>query len=259
MTRSVHYYDALQYQMLDKHKSIPPPPTTLDPTTLPNPSYKLSSRLPGVRTVSSINNEKRYSFTNLLKSFLDTSEEHHEATRSAAKMPFLDINEIEVYQTLTIEDYETDGRKIFEKIRTHEVFYKRERLEYAVIIYDDGVQEYGNVHMFFRALYKGEVLDLCLAQRYISVDEEHVTGLEVVRPAVESNYNGMFIAYIDQIDRSVSIRPNFKYGKLRGSDLYVQYLVHTDTDRFLFINSRGQLKELSDGTYKEWTIEYVSD
>ncbi|KAG2216809.1 hypothetical protein INT45_013821 [Circinella minor] len=255
MARTIHYYDALQHEMTEDYEAIPERSMYIDPVQLPDPSYTLSSRLRGCHTLKSINNKKPFNFENLLKSFLDTYEEGHEATQYRRNMPSLNINEIEVYQTLNIIDYETDGQKVSETIRTHKVFYNRERMDYVIILYDDDVQVYGSVDMFFRIVYKGAILDLCLAQMYISIDQEHVTGLEIVRPALNSNYNGMFIAYVHQIDRGISIVKDFKYGKRSGSDLHYQYLVNTDTDRFSFINSKGRLKVFPDEMYQGWKTD----
>ena len=165
-------------------RSVPTPPAYLDPSTLPPPSYTLSSRLSGVHTVSSINAKMTFNISSLLKSFLDIYKEQIESVWSEAKMASWDINEIEIYQTLTITDYEIDGLPITETIRTHEIFYNRKREDYVVLLYDDDVQVYCQVGMFFRVLYKGNILDLCLAQKYSSIEKEHITGLEIVRPSL---------------------------------------------------------------------------
>ena len=54
--------------------------------------------------------------------------------------------------------------EIYERICTHEIFYKWECPGYTVILYDIDVQEYGYIDMFFTVLYKVKILDLCFAQ-----------------------------------------------------------------------------------------------
>jgi hypothetical protein len=151
------------------------------------------------------------------------------------------------------------GLILQKKNRTHETFYGRKRKDYAAILYyddcNDGVCAYGCVYMFFRVLYKGRILDLCLAQKYGSIDREHPTGLEIIQPLLEQNYSGMFICYCSQIDRGIFIMSDFKLGRQERSNFYVQYLVNTDTDRYSFINSKGQLETLSNDEYEDWSLD----
>ena len=101
-------------------------------------------------------------------------------------------------------------------------------------------------------VYHDKILDLCLAQWFTHASTPHPTGLEVVKPGLDQNYNGMFIAYVDQIDRSVWIVPDFSSEKNDTNNLYHQYLVNTDSDRFSWINSKGESTNLPDNVYVEW-------
>jgi hypothetical protein len=62
-----------------------------------------------------INEQMPFNYNYLVKSFLDTYEEHNKATRSVSKMPSLDADNIEMFQTLTLKDVEDDGLDITEK------------------------------------------------------------------------------------------------------------------------------------------------
>ncbi|KAI8146206.1 hypothetical protein BJV82DRAFT_408821 [Fennellomyces sp. T-0311] len=257
MARSVHYYDSLEYKKAETNSPIPIPPAFVDPASLPPPTYALSSELSGFHTIHSVHStesQPNFSFKDLLSSFLDTNENGNSATRARRNMPKLENQQLEIYQMLTITDFETDGKKIVEKIRTHEVFHGRKRVEYAVFRYDKE-EVYGQTRMFFSIQYGSRIVNLCLAQRYTHVETAHATGLEVVKPALDQNYNGMFIAYANQIDRSVWIVPDFGSGKMNDNNLFNRYLVNTDADRFSWINTKGKTVKLPDRTYVKWTEE----
>jgi hypothetical protein len=103
-------------------------------------------------------------------------------------------------------------------------------------------------------VYKGRILELCLAQKYPPIDRQQQTGLETVQPMIEQNYNIMSICYCSQIDRGISIVPDFKLGQQNGNNFYRQYLVNIDTDRYSFINSKGSLQTLPANDYIDWSL-----
>jgi hypothetical protein len=64
-------------------------------------------------------------------------------------MPSLDIDNIEIYQTLILRDVKEHGLEITEKTRTRDIFYGRERQGYIVVFYDNDGHTYGFINMFF--------------------------------------------------------------------------------------------------------------
>lgn len=177
-------------------------------------------------------------------------------------MPFLDTKEIEIYRTLTIKDYDTDGMVIEDRIRTHEMFHGRPRKDHVIIDYGDVEKVYGQVQLLFKVVYLVDILELCLAQRFLPIDAPHNTGLEMVRPALESRYSGMIISFVHNIERSVWIVPDFATPKNNPASssqatrvslyFYERYLVNSDSDRFSFINSRGRISSLDKKEYIGW-------
>ncbi|KAI8137274.1 hypothetical protein BJV82DRAFT_674962 [Fennellomyces sp. T-0311] len=245
---------------------LPEKATQIDPSVLET-TYRLSSNVNGMHTVSSINKLdicNYFSFGDLLSSFLDTYAGHPSIRKQKDMLKLEPNSPVRVFKTLTINDYDTSGNPVQETLRTHESFHNRKRTEYGV--FKDGASEdvevYGNVKMFFTVDFQHEQLRLCLAQRMRSLDTEHKTGLEVVTPAYNYNYKGAFISRIEDIKRSIWIIPDFDAYNIRSVDGYHSksaYLVNTDTDIHSWINSKGKIHDLADREYVDTTTQDFCD
>ena len=102
-----------------------------------------------------------------------------------------------------------DGGCIEDKVRTHDAFHGRKRKDFAVFEFPEGHEGYGQVLMLFQAKYKSQSYDLALARRFCSLDEEHNTGLEVLSVGLEEDYKGLFVASVEQVQRSIHVVPDF--------------------------------------------------
>ncbi|KAI8140200.1 hypothetical protein BJV82DRAFT_716024 [Fennellomyces sp. T-0311] len=208
----------------------------------------LSSPEARIDTVEEIS-KKYHNFLTLLRAFLDVEIEGNPAATELRNWPSLDASIVEVFKTLTIEDfYESDGTPVDDKIRTHDLFFGRKRKDFALFDYGERPQKYGQVLMMFKCVYKGKILYLALAQEYVSLNEEHDTGLEVLAPALTYNYHGLFVAPITRIMRSISVLPDFSstytFSNPLGAYAYGRYLLNHDADRASWTNKNGILPVL---------------
>ncbi|KAI8136543.1 hypothetical protein BJV82DRAFT_676181 [Fennellomyces sp. T-0311] len=145
--------------------------------------------------------------------------------------------------TLTIHDYfESDGSTVDDRIRTHESFFNREQKGFAFFDYGE-TSKYGQLMLLFKCIYRGQDLYLALAREFVSQNKEHKSGFEVLKQALHYNYNGLFIADVTRIQRSISIVPDFssrQYFSLAVGDVvFDQYLLNHDADRSSWFNKRG--------------------
>ncbi|KAI8140022.1 hypothetical protein BJV82DRAFT_234912 [Fennellomyces sp. T-0311] len=229
MAEFVHRRDLLfDMQAQNSQPRIEKPNLGVQPTT-----HKLISKL----NPSSINelfasHVNVGQFERLLRSFLDTRMEGRNSTRNLSNMPKLDTEIVTRYQTLIIDDYDVDGICVREKVHARENYHGRDRYDYAIFRDGESGHIYGHVIMFFKAVYKGAAISLCLARRYFHTnDGPHITGLTTVEPGLNRSYRGLFISLVHDLIQPIYIVPDFSSGKFDGNDaLYRRYLVNTDTD-----------------------------
>lgn len=132
---------------------LPAKPTTVDPAGL-IAKASLSSQINGHYTISSLHHSQicgNIDFRSLLLSYLDTYVEGKGATRRKKNMPVPDTEEIELYQVYIINDFDTDGNEVQEKVRAHYEFHGRPRKDFALLNYPSGEQIYGQVQTFSRS------------------------------------------------------------------------------------------------------------
>ncbi|KAI8136521.1 hypothetical protein BJV82DRAFT_584469 [Fennellomyces sp. T-0311] len=234
-------------------------------------SYKLASET-DPKEVSVLSQQGTFhGLSIILRSFFHTTIDNNFARVALRNLPQLDDDTIKVYQTLIVEDCDTNGKVIIDKIRTHDQFHGRERKDFAVFEFpnikdrsDKEIYEsYGQVLMVFRAKYRGREYDLVLARRYCPLGEAHKTGLEVISPDLDDTYKGLFISQIERVKRTIHVVPDYDsdafVDPVLGS-MYGKYLLNHDSDRFSWCNSRGRLPHINERSkeFVHWNKEYDS-
>ncbi|KAI8137283.1 hypothetical protein BJV82DRAFT_674985 [Fennellomyces sp. T-0311] len=189
-------------------------------------------------------------FYTLLHAFLDTDIEGNITSTNLRTWPLLDTTIIDIYKTLTILDYnENDSSVVQDRIRTYDSFFSHEQKSFALFSYGQDESKYGQVLLLFKCTYGGEQLYLVLAREFVSQNKEHDTGLEVLKQALHHNYDGLFVAHIRQIERSIAIVPDFSsscaFSAAIGADVYGQYFLNHDADRGLWTDRKGSVSLLT--------------
>ena len=227
---------------------ITPKSLAVDPSKF-STTHTLTSRDPGHYTIDSIHNSlisaMQVNFKALISTSIDIIFESDFSKKKLKDMPRLDKDEVKVYRTLTIKDFDTSGKEIEDKILAHDVYHGNRRKDYFAfnLTASDGSDRgYAQAHMFLKVSYKQQEYSLCLAQRFTPKSTTHITGLEVVEPASNSSYRGMFLLPVEKIDRSIHIVPDFATRNDSGS--YSRYLVNCDTDLHAWIHGRGKLPKV---------------
>ncbi|KAI8136615.1 hypothetical protein BJV82DRAFT_584381 [Fennellomyces sp. T-0311] len=232
-------------------------------------SYKLASET-DPKEVSVLSQQGTFHGLSIIfRSFFHTTIDNNFARVALRNLPQLDDDTIKVYQTLIVEDCDSNGKVIIDKIRTHDQFHGRERKDFAVFEFpnikdrsDKEIYEsYGQVLMVFRAKYRGREYDLVLARRYCPLGETHKTGLEVISPDLDDTYKGLFISQIERVKRTIHVVPDYDsdafVDPVLGS-MYGKYLLNHDSDRFSWCNSRGRLPHINERSkeFVHWNKEY---
>ncbi|KAI7848622.1 hypothetical protein BDC45DRAFT_540795 [Circinella umbellata] len=121
-----------------------------------------------------------------------------------------------VHYTLdtTISNHYDNGTLIEDKIHTHDIFHRRPMKGFACFQYSDDnsytdsdendvasnyIYKYSQILLLFEAQYKKQIYQLVLAQGYMLLNEEHITGLKVVIPALNANSCGLFVMHLKNI------------------------------------------------------------
>lgn len=154
-----------------------------------------------------------------------------------------------MYQTLDVNDYDDDGLPVEDRIHARDQFHGSRRYDYAVLKDKGHGRYYGQVHCLFIAQYKNRILSLCLCRNFITLKEEHITGMRVLVPAFQYNYRGLFITHIEDIEQSVHIVPDFASGRT-SSGFYRRYLLNHDVDRYTWSTIDPWIPQLKQIT--EW-------
>ncbi|KAF7725130.1 hypothetical protein EC973_000382 [Apophysomyces ossiformis] len=235
--------------LFDKFATVPYP--YLGPTScIKETEYKLQGVAKEKMLLDSLVREKETfrALNVLIRAYLDTNIEGRRATRRLSNMPSLD----------TSKDFDDDGVSLDDKIRADDSFHGQQRFDYAVFDLGDGQAFYGQVLLLFAAQYRKGTLYLCLARRFVVVDESHASGLRVLKPAVDHNFNGLFIEDVTKITRSVYIVPDFSSPMLATTQLYSRYLLNHDTDRYMWSTIEPWLPCLDDDQYIGWKEDTVT-
>ncbi|KAI8139852.1 hypothetical protein BJV82DRAFT_581688 [Fennellomyces sp. T-0311] len=170
----------------------------------------------------------------ILRSFFHTTIDNNFARVVLRNLPQLDDDTIKVYQTLIVEDCDTNGKVIIDKIRAHDQFHSRKRKDYVVFEFpnikdrsDKEIYEsYGQVLMVFRAKYRG-----------------------------------LFISQVERVKRTIHVVPDYDsdafVDPVLGS-MYGKYLLNHDSDQFSWCNSRGRLPHINERSkeFVHWNKEY---
>ena len=121
MARHVETADAL-FDSNSDFSPLEPRANFLDPSILES-THTLSSKVPCFFTVNHMHNmlmkATRLNFKTLMSSFLDMTQGHL-ISRDLKRMPTLDCMEVEIYQALTIDDFDTSGKPISDKVMAHD-------------------------------------------------------------------------------------------------------------------------------------------
>nr|WP_281512769.1 hypothetical protein [Mammaliicoccus vitulinus] len=125
MARHVETADAL-FDSNNDFSPLEPRTIFLDPSILES-THTLSSKALCFFTVNHMHNMLIKSiglnFKALMSSFLDMTQGHR-ISRNLKRMPTLDCMEVEIYQALTIDDFDTSGKPISDKIMAHDQYFR---------------------------------------------------------------------------------------------------------------------------------------
>ncbi|KAF7720936.1 hypothetical protein EC973_005760 [Apophysomyces ossiformis] len=179
-----------------------------------------------------------------------TLRSSHRAKASVATISHMDpsfsqfATMIRAYLDTYLEDFDEDGGEIYDKILAHDNYRGSSRSDFALFNFD--VDLYAKVLLFFVCQYKGVKLELCIGRKMHELSEVHPTGLPVLTMAECDAYAGVFINDIRNIDRSVSVVPDFGVH-------FTQFLVNLDVDVGMWVCSVPNLPVLRETNRVHWS------
>ena len=121
---------------------------------------------------------------------------------------------------------------------------------------------YAQILSLFTITHENHHYQLCYAQRFEPVAEEHSSGLPVAYTTGNMDYQGRFVARITGISHSIHLVPDFSCPMYSAISLYPyeRYLVNYDISQNYWWDDRekGMLMTLPDDQLVNWSEQSKS-